>query len=276
MTRPESWGCAVRRAMAIVSALTACWLVSSSMSGPVAVATSQLGPTAVTIAAGDRVAVLAGGAALAVPVTYSCPSRYAGPASSWSVEVSETLASGEVRDGMDPGGPGDYATCDGKTQHGEILVLPPLPYQAGRPATLSANLLACTPDGSDCVQPALHKTVQLQRASASDPANQPAPATARLVNASTLSLTVPERCPPGRRSGIVALVWQATATDLTEGTGNTTRKTCGSPSTTITVTSSSASLSFHRGPSYLYAYSQTCVGQNCTAGHVLRGLLDIR
>jgi hypothetical protein len=262
----------MRRLM--VLAVAAAWLVSAV--APVAAVAAPMPAAQLVISAGSRVAVMADGVALAVPVTYNCPARYA-PLASWSVEVIEVLPNGSVRDGMDPSGPGSYLTCDGQTRTSEVLVLPPLPYRAGGSATLVANALACTPDGSDCVQPAIKKTVNLRAATPSDPANQPAPVTARLLSPSEVSITVPRGCPSGRLSRTSALLEQRIpGDDITEGGGSSTPATCNGTSTTIAVTTGSASLLFHRGSSYIYGYTSVCVRRNCTDQQVFRGLLDIR
>ena len=217
--------------------------------------------------------VLAHGGAADARITYVCPPRYGGSRgyAIVNIEITQSLARGDV-DGLDTGGDPDVLRCDG-TAHTTRIVVLPLPagtgparsFQAGRPATVTASVLACDAAEEHCIQPTFSQNTQLDRAQANDPANTPADAEATLLPDGSVRLQVDQGCPTGAtgflsvagaserlRHGLAAISAFQAATNCTHQWMRTTFH----PS----------ELAFTTGLAYLVATWSVCRTSRCVDG----------
>jgi hypothetical protein len=247
------------------------------MSAAPAAASTAAAPT-LHYSVTSRVAVLARGAALAVPVTYVCPAKYTGPTgyAVWSAEVQQTLADGTLVDGFDAGGIADYLTCDGASHQHEIIILPfeQRAFEATGTAAVTVSILACNAAETNCKQPSKTLTAAMRNPAPSDPANQPAPATATLLGNGDVRVVLQRGCPPGASADAGGTVAQRVHGDqVTQGFEEPVPTTCTTTSTTMTI----RPYPFHarRGLAYVIGDTSTCSGLQCTQARSFHGTLQI-
>jgi hypothetical protein len=249
----------------------------SAMPAMPASATTAAAPT-LHYQVSNRVAVLASGAALAVPVSYVCPSKYASPQGSaiWIGEVHQQLADGSVVDGFDPGGTADDLVCDGALRQHEIIILPfeQRAFEAPGTASVTVSILACNAAETNCKQPSKTLAAELRNAAPGDPANQPAPAVATLLNNGDVRVVLQRGCPAGSSADAGGTIAQRVRGDrVTQGFDEPVPTTCTATTTTMTIRLSP--FNARRGPAYVIGDARTCNGLQCTEFRAFHGTLQI-
>jgi hypothetical protein len=249
----------------------------SAMPAMPASATTSATPT-LHYQVSSRVAVLVGGAALAVPVSYVCPSKYASPHgfAIWMGEVHQQLADGTVVDGFNAGGTANDLICNGGLHQHEIIILPfeQRAFEAPGPASVTVSILACNAAETNCKQPSKTLAAELRNAAPSDPANQPVPATATLLDNGDVRVVLRRGCPTGSSADAGGTIAQRVHGDrVTQGLDEPVPTTCTATTTTMTIRLSP----FHarRGLAYLIGDARTCNGLQCTEFRAFHGTLQI-
>jgi hypothetical protein len=260
----------MRRTVTVLLALSAAVGLTGAGLAP-ASASSQL-----TFSVSQRVAVLARGGALAVPVTYTCPPRYGGSRgyAVWQIEVTQTVGS-QVADGFNAGGSQAVLKCDGQSHQRELIVQPvvSLAYSAPGTGHVTALVLACNADETDCIQPAVDVDAALRTASAGDPANQPLNGSAQRQPDGSVRLTLPGTCRPGRIAFGNATLSQRLSGGRAAFLEGGSRLTC--TGTTGRLLLSVDDLRARTGVAYVIGETRICTNARCGASHLFRGLVVI-
>ncbi|MFL6100003.1 MAG: hypothetical protein ACJ71T_08640 [Actinomycetales bacterium] len=263
----------MRKSLSAVLLVLFALLVSAMTSASAAAAP---GPT-LHFSVSSRVAVLARGAALAVPVTYVCPVKYSGSTgyAIFTAEVQQRRADGTLVDGFDAGGGNAILTCDGAVHEHEVIVQPQTQgaYEAPASATVTTGVLACNAAETNCRQPTKTYQAQLRAAAPGDPANQPVDGAATVRPDGGVLLALNVGCAPG--SFVVA---DATFTQRVHGDDaafGETRSEPGCNRTTTTLTIEMDSFRARTGVAYVIGDRQTCSQSSCTHSTTFRGTVQI-
>jgi hypothetical protein len=228
-------------------------------------------------------ATIARGGAADVTLAYTCPPRYGGSRgyAIVSLEITQRLAGGPV-DGLDTGGDAAYLQCDGLSHTAHRVVLPypagsgpARAFGAGSVATVTANVLACDAAEVNCVEPTVVAYVRLRAASASNPNNQPAAASATLRPNGSVAVRVAHGCGPAQNGSL-------SVAGLSERVGGGLAATSAYQSSTLcragfmrTVVHPGGTPVFAPGTAYVVASWSVCGQRRCNEGD-LQGTVVIR